>query len=162
MMLITWLLQRYMAEVQSSEMFMTAKRSVKTGLIASAIVSSWTWAATLLTSTEMAYRYGVSGPLWYASGAVVQVLLFSVLAIELKRRAPNAHTCLEVHYYCLLSHFVNLIFTIYNCCSIQVIRARYGRGTHFVYLIFSLVTNIVSICTLIYRDVCTNAKKPCI
>ncbi|ORZ00361.1 Sodium:solute symporter family-domain-containing protein [Syncephalastrum racemosum] len=119
MMLITWLLQRYMAEVQSSEMFMTAKRSVKTGLIASAIVSSWTWAATLLTSTEMAYRYGVSGPLWYASGAVVQVLLFSVLAIELKRRAPNAHTCLEV------------------------IRARYGRGTHFVYLIFSLVTNII-------------------
>lgn len=75
---------------------MTAKRTVKTGLVASAIVSSWTWAATLLTSTEVAYRYGVSGPLWYASGACVQVLLFSVLAIELKRRAPNAHTYLEV------------------------------------------------------------------
>lgn len=95
---ITWLLKRYLHEVQTSEMFMTAKRSVKTGLIASAIVSSWTWAATLLVSTEVAYRYGVSGPLWYASGAVVQVLLFSVLAIELKRRAPNAHTCLEVGF----------------------------------------------------------------
>ncbi|KAG2218032.1 hypothetical protein INT45_014308 [Circinella minor] len=116
---LTWLLKRYLHEVQSSEMFNTAQRSVKTGLIASAIVSSWTWAATLLTSTEVAYRYGVSGPLWYASGACVQVLLFSVLAIELKRRAPNAHTCLEV------------------------VRARYGRGTHFVYLVFSLITNII-------------------
>lgn len=96
MMVITWLLKRYLFEVQTSEMFMTAKRTVKTGLVASAIVSSWTWAATLLTSTEVAYRYGVSGPLWYASGACVQVLLFSVLAIELKRRAPNAHTYLEV------------------------------------------------------------------
>lgn len=33
---------------------------------------------------------------WLCSGAVVQVLLFSVLAIELKRKAPNAHTFLEV------------------------------------------------------------------
>lgn len=41
-------------------MYMTAQRTVKTGLVASAIVSSWTWAATLLTSTEVAYKYGVS------------------------------------------------------------------------------------------------------
>jgi hypothetical protein len=32
----------------------------------------------------------------YASGATVQILLFATLAIELKRRAPNAHTFLEV------------------------------------------------------------------
>lgn len=42
-------LARYMAEVQTSEMFMTAKHSVKTGLVASAVVSSWTIAATLLS-----------------------------------------------------------------------------------------------------------------
>lgn len=39
---------------------------------------------------------GVSGPVWYASGATVQIILFATLAIELKRRAPNAHTCTEV------------------------------------------------------------------
>ncbi|OBZ89005.1 putative urea active transporter 1 [Choanephora cucurbitarum] len=116
---ITYLCQRYLKEVQTSEMYMTAQRTVKTGLVASAIVSSWTWAATLLTSTAVAYRYGVSGPIWYASGAVVQVLLFAVLAIELKRRAPNAHTILEV------------------------VLARYGKGAHMVYLTFSLVTNII-------------------
>lgn len=39
---------------------------------------------------------GVSGPFWYAAGATVQIILFATLAIELKRRAPNAHTFLEV------------------------------------------------------------------
>ncbi len=61
-------------EVQGSEMFMTAKRSVKTGLVASAVVSSWTIAATLLTSSTWAYEYGVSGAYFYGAGASVQVI----------------------------------------------------------------------------------------
>lgn len=48
-------------------MFNTAGRSVKSGLVASAVVSSWTWAATLLQSSGVAYRYGVSGPFWVSS-----------------------------------------------------------------------------------------------
>lgn len=51
MSFVSWALSRYLDEVQDSEMFMTAKHSVKTGLTASAVVSSWTIAATLLTST---------------------------------------------------------------------------------------------------------------
>jgi len=54
----------------------------------------------------------VSGPFWYASGATVQILLFATLAIELKRRAPNAHTFLEV------------------------IKARYGTFTHITFMVF--------------------------
>lgn len=87
----TWVLKRYNNELQTSEMFSTAGRTVKSGLVASAVVSSWTWAATLLQSSSVAFRYGVSGPLWYAAGATVQILLFATVAIELKRRAPNAH-----------------------------------------------------------------------
>lgn len=70
-------------------------------------------------SSAVAYRYGVSGPFWYASGATVQVLLFATLAIELKRKSPNAHTFLEV------------------------IKARYGVATHAVYITFGLITNIL-------------------
>ncbi|KAG2178012.1 hypothetical protein INT43_003265 [Umbelopsis isabellina] len=120
MSLVTKALHRYLNEnQQSSEMYMTAQRTVKMGLTASAIVSAWTWAATLLQSTSMAYKYGISGSFWYAAGATVQVLLFAVLAIELKKRAPNAHTFLEIVY------------------------ARYGKSTHIVYLCFALATNIV-------------------
>jgi urea-proton symporter len=100
-------------------MFSTAGRTVKSGLVSAAVVSSWTWAATLLQSTAVAYKYGVSGPFWYASGATVQIILFATLAIELKRRAPNAHTFLEV------------------------IRARYGPVTHAVFIVFGLMTNIL-------------------
>jgi len=78
----TWALKRYHGELQTSEAFSTAGRSVKSGLVAAAVVSSWTWAATLLQSSTVAYSYGVSGPFWYASGATVQVILFATLAIE--------------------------------------------------------------------------------
>ncbi|KAE8451376.1 hypothetical protein EG329_004005 [Mollisiaceae sp. DMI_Dod_QoI] len=119
MILVTWILKRYNHELQTSEMFSTAGRTVKSGLVASAVVSSWTWAATLLQSSGIAYRYGVSGPYWYASGATVQILLFATIAIELKRRAPNAHTFLEV------------------------IKARYGTPAHITFIIFGLMTNIL-------------------
>jgi SSS family transporter len=113
-------LRRYRGEAtDSSETFSTADRQVRTGLIASAVVSSWTWAATLLHSSSVAYTYGISGPFWYASGATVQIILFCVIAIELKRRAPFAHTFLEV------------------------IHARYGRAGHLVFIVFCLCTNIL-------------------
>lgn len=116
---MTFILKRYNQELQTSEMFTTAGRTVKSGLVGSAVVSSWTWAATLLQSTGVCYRYGVSGPFWYASGATVQILLFATLAIELKKRAPNAHTFLEV------------------------IKARYGTLAHIVFTVFGLMTNIL-------------------
>ncbi|KAJ5629987.1 hypothetical protein N7528_003644 [Penicillium herquei] len=119
MIFITWALKRYQNEVQTSEMFSTAGRSVKSGLVAAAVVSSWTWAATLLQSSAVAYKYGISGPFYYASGATVQILLFATIAIELKRRAPNAHTFLEV------------------------VRARYGTAVHIVFIVFCLMTNIL-------------------
>ncbi len=111
--------ERYLGVHQTSEMFNTAGRTIKTGLTAAAIVSAWTWAATLLQSSTVAYQYGISGPFWYAAGASIQVLLFGILAIELKRKAPNAHTFLEI------------------------IRARFGNGSHKVFLVFALMTNMI-------------------
>ncbi|SVE56051.1 uncharacterized protein METZ01_LOCUS508905, partial [marine metagenome] len=111
--------EKYLGHIQSSEWFNTAGRVIKTGLTAAAIVSAWTWAATLLQSSTVAYLYGVSGPFWYAAGATIQVLLFGILAIELKRKAPNAHTFLEI------------------------IRARYGNGAHKIFLGFALTCNMI-------------------
>ena len=61
MSLLTWVLSRYFNEKQEVEMQLTAHHSLGVGLIASAVVSSWTIAATLLSSTTYAYDYGVSG-----------------------------------------------------------------------------------------------------
>jgi Na+/proline symporter len=59
--------------------FSTAGRTIRTGLTASAIVSSWTWAATLLQSSNVAWKYGVSGPFWYVVVSLAQYFLFNCL-----------------------------------------------------------------------------------
>lgn len=62
MMGISYLQNRYTRfSTKTSEEFNTASRSIKPGLIASGIVSAWTWAATLLQSSTVAYEYGVAG-----------------------------------------------------------------------------------------------------
>ncbi|XP_015963168.1 urea-proton symporter DUR3 isoform X1 [Arachis duranensis] len=116
---LVWLEKRYVGSRHTSEWFNTAGRSVKTGLIASVIVSQWTWAATILQSSNVAWEYGVSGPFWYASGATIQVLLFGVMAIEIKRKAPHAHTVCEI------------------------VKARWGTAAHIVFLFFCFLTNII-------------------
>ncbi|KAF9617393.1 hypothetical protein IFM89_036314 [Coptis chinensis] len=116
---LVWLEKRYVGSRHTSEWFNTAGRNVKTGLIASVVVSQWTWAATILQSSNVAWEYGVSGPFWYASGATIQVLLFGIMAIEIKRKAPHAHTVCEI------------------------VRARWGASAHVVFLCFCFLTNII-------------------
>lgn len=116
---LVWLEKRYVGSRHTSEWFNTAGRNVKTGLIASVIVSQWTWAATILQSSNVAWEYGISGPFWYASGATIQVLLFGVIAIEIKRKAPHAHTVCEI------------------------VKARWGTAAHLVFLGFCFLTNII-------------------
>ncbi len=116
---LVYLDQYFFRRTMNSEYFNTAGRSVKTGLTAAVLVSQWTWAATLLQSTNVAYKFGVSGPFWYAAGAAVQVLLFSTLAVLVKLRAPTAHTFLEI------------------------IRARWGTAAHITFIVFALATNVI-------------------
>jgi SSS family transporter len=110
---------KWLGTRKTFEWFYTAGRNVKTGLIATSVVSAWTWAATLLQSSTVAYQFGISGPFWYAAGASIQVVLFAILAIELKRKAPTSHTFPEV------------------------ILARFGRHAHKVFLFFALMTNTI-------------------
>jgi SSS family transporter len=117
--LIVFLDYRFGGTRTSSEQFNCAGRTIKTGLIAVDIVSHWTWAATLLQSSNVAWQYGVSGPFWYASGATVQIILFGILAVEVKRKAPKAHTILEI------------------------VRARWGTAAHITFLFFTFLTNII-------------------
>ncbi|CCH47100.1 putative urea active transporter 3 [Wickerhamomyces ciferrii] len=108
MVLTTLVLEKYRGEVQNSEMLMTGNRSIKSGLIAAAVVSSWTIGPTLLLSTQAAYNLGVSGPFFYGGAASFQMVVFSVAAIEIKRKAPNTHTYQEI------------------------VRVRYGKITHLL------------------------------
>ncbi|KUI54468.1 Urea active transporter [Cytospora mali] len=120
MMIITYMQNRYTTySTKQSEEFNTASRSVKPGLIAAGIVSSWTWSSTLLTSSTFAYSYGIGGPMWYAAMGSSQILLFSLIAIKIKTNAPGAHTFPEI------------------------ILAHHGRWNHVTYLFFAWATNLL-------------------
>ncbi|XP_013388214.1 urea-proton symporter DUR3 [Lingula anatina] len=98
---------------------------VSIGLTATTIVSQWTWSTTLLQSATVASKYGISGPFWYAAGATIQIILFAILSIELKTKAPGAKTFL------------------------QVIKARFGKATHITYCVFACFTNLVVTASLL-------------
>ncbi|CDU22771.1 probable DUR3-Urea permease [Sporisorium scitamineum] len=112
-------LVRYAGISKDAEEFSVARRSLGSGLTAAAVISSWTWSVTLLSSVSTAYNYGVAGAMLYASGNCTQIVLFSTLAIQLKRRAPSVHTYLEL------------------------VRIRFGTLPHLTYIFFALANNIL-------------------
>lgn len=73
----------------------------------------------------MAYKFGISGPFWYAAGATVQVLLFAILAVEIKRKCPTIHT-----------------FT-------EIVKYRWGTTAHIIFICYAFLTNIIVTAMLI-------------
>ena len=115
----------------NSEVYSTAGRTISAGLTAADVVSKWTWAATLLQSSNVAWQYGVSGPFWYAAGATIQVLLFAILAIQIKQKCPAIHTMLEI------------------------VLVRWGSTAHMVFLFFGLLTCLIVTAMLILGGAAT-------
>ena len=93
---------------------MTANRSVRTGLTASAVISvslpvsktslvmklmtskSWLWSTAMLGSTFVGYLYGLAGPFWFAAGCSPMIVFFALLGVSCKLKIPEAHTLLEI------------------------------------------------------------------
>lgn len=146
MLILLFLMKRYApptSKKNDNDEFSSASRSVKPGLVACAIVSAWTWAATLEQSAAVAYKWGISGPFWwvclplrlfvvlspvltlltlcrrYAAGASVQVFLFAIISSNLKLNAPFANTFL------------------------QIFRVRWGKLWHCTFICCALGTNIL-------------------
>jgi Na+/proline symporter len=74
---------------------------------------------TLTTSSHNTSLCYFSSNFRYASGATIQVLLFGVLAIKLKKVAPSAHTVAEI------------------------VNARWGFKAHITFLFFCFCANII-------------------
>ncbi|KAJ5156321.1 hypothetical protein N7492_009124 [Penicillium capsulatum] len=108
-----------------SEMFMVANRSVGTGLTASAVFSSWMWINETVLAAAMCYRYGLAVPLWWGSGLCFQIALMAALGVMAKIRVPYAHT------------------------SLEIVRMRYGKIGHLVFIVLNLVNNVFGCASMI-------------
>ena len=61
----------------------------------------------------------------YSAGAVLQIMLFGIMAIQIKRKAPNCHTILEV------------------------VRLRWGKAAHLVGILFPHLKTLTSLPSLL-------------
>ncbi|KAM0321566.1 hypothetical protein ACHAQA_010056 [Verticillium albo-atrum] len=123
---VTQILKKTVGEDnKKTEMFITANRSVSTGLTSSAVISSWLWSTAMLGSTLVGYNFGVGGPFWFAAGCSPMIVFFSLLGIACKMRVPQAHTLLEI------------------------IRIRYGKVGHIVWIVLCLINNIIAVANML-------------
>ncbi|KAL2197610.1 Sodium:solute symporter family-domain-containing protein [Corynascus similis CBS 632.67] len=126
MVFATYVLKKTAGEDnRKTEMFMTANRSVRTGLTTSAVVSSWLWSTAMLGSTLVGYNFGIAGPFWFAAGCSPMIVFFALLGIACKLRVPEAHTLLEI------------------------VRIRYGTLGHIVWIVLCLINNIIAIANML-------------
>ncbi|EXJ85079.1 hypothetical protein A1O3_05754 [Capronia epimyces CBS 606.96] len=116
----------YLAEDSgTSEMFMVANRSVGTGLTASAVFSSWMWINETVFAAVQCYRFGISIPMWWGVGLCFQIALMAALGVLAKIRVPYAHT------------------------SLEIIRQRYGKIGHVVFIVLNLCNNVFGCASMI-------------
>ncbi|KAJ0423270.1 Sodium:solute symporter family-domain-containing protein [Aspergillus carlsbadensis] len=118
MVWVTKMLKRtFNEDANSTETFMVANRTIGTGLTSCAVISSWLYSSALLGATLLTYSYGLALGVWWGASASTMITLMAFLAIQAKRRAPNAHTLLEI------------------------IKVRYGARAHQLWIFLCLLNN---------------------
>ncbi|KAF8855946.1 hypothetical protein BDZ45DRAFT_804569 [Acephala macrosclerotiorum] len=113
----------------TSEMFMVANRTVGTGLTAAAVFQSWMWINETVFAAALYYRYGLAVPLWWATGLCFQIALMAALGVMAKIRVSYAHT------------------------SLEIIRMRYGKIGHVVFVVLNLCCNVFGCASMISSTV---------
>ncbi|XP_070197555.1 uncharacterized protein [Littorina saxatilis] len=102
---------------------------VSMSLTAVTVASQLLWPGDLLQAATVTIKNGVAGSFWYSTAAVINMILFPMLSVQFKTRAPGAKTFL------------------------QVIHARFGNLAHVVFCSFALLLNLVVINCLITASV---------
>jgi hypothetical protein len=76
------------------------------------------WINESVFSAAYTYKWGIALPIWWATGLSFQIALMAVLGIVAKLRVPYAHT------------------------SLEIIKIRYGRYAHWIFIVLNLINNI--------------------
>lgn len=76
------------------------------------------WINESVFSAAYTYKWGVALPIWWASGLSFQIALMAVLGIVAKLRVPYAHT------------------------SLEIMKLRYGKYVHWLFILLNLINNI--------------------
>lgn len=83
------------------------------------------WINETVLAAAMCYRYGIALPVWWGSGLCFQIALMACLGVMAKKRVPFAHT------------------------SLEIIRQRYHKVGHVVFIVLNLVNNVFGCASMI-------------
>ncbi|KAJ8306848.1 hypothetical protein KUTeg_014932 [Tegillarca granosa] len=92
--------------------------NVSLSLTVVTVASQCLWPADLLQSSTTTSKFGLGGSLWYTLAVTTNVLLFPLISVHLKTRAPGAKTFLQIVYH------------------------RFGKPAHIVFVLMALLANI--------------------
>jgi Na+/proline symporter len=145
--LIGWSLFSFIKDYRggggSEESRYVGSRSFGTGALVATLVAAWASNYTLLAAAESGYRYGISGPIWYALGVGLPILLF-IWPINIVRRIrdsmPEGVTMVEYvgRRYDAKSRLVALV-TVLISSILYIISVILGVG-----IVLSSLLNISS------------------
>lgn len=76
------------------------------------------WINESVFAAAYTYKWGIALPIWWASGLSFQIALMAVLGIVAKLRVPYAHT------------------------SLEILKIRYGKYVHWLFILLNLINNI--------------------
>jgi Na+/proline symporter len=76
------------------------------------------WINESVFSAAYTYKWGIALPIWWACGLSFQIALMAMLGIMAKLRVPYAHT------------------------SLEIIKMRYGKYAHWLFILLNLINNI--------------------
>ncbi|KAF2805510.1 uncharacterized protein BDZ99DRAFT_539943 [Mytilinidion resinicola] len=108
---ITWISRKYLHESADTNMQLTARKNVKSGLVASAVVSSWCYATTILNSVRLTYVFGFLGLWWFVSGATVKIILISSSSCMESR---SRFSLLQHFFWAAMNYLIPLGVVVYT------------------------------------------------
>lgn len=87
---------------------------------------------------RLTYVYGFAGLWWFVTGATCQIVCYSIMAIELKRRAPRAVSPN------VQQHLVGKISSdgLQNTI-LEAIRVRFGTSSHLVFFAYGVAVQVM-------------------
>ncbi|GFR78156.1 urea-proton symporter DUR3-like [Elysia marginata] len=117
--------RRVHGDVDTLDQAYDAGGKVSASLTAVCLAGQLLWPSLILQSGTRLTEPYIIGGIRSCLPVIITILLFPLLSLKLKTRAPGAKTFL------------------------QIIEARFGRTTHLLYCLFALLTNLVLNATLL-------------
>ncbi|XP_063435640.1 uncharacterized protein LOC134716559 [Mytilus trossulus] len=124
--MVHYAVRRYIyRDAHSLDTVFDAGGKVTLGLTAVTVASQLLWPSDFLQSATIMSKTGLGGSLFYAISIVLDILMFPVLSLTLKTKAPGAKTFLQIIY------------------------ARFGKEAHIVFCCIALFANLITVMALI-------------